>query len=93
MQRGCNSPWRRTSAGIFFRIVEETRMAVTTRKSAPSKTRVGPYRAAVVHDFGSPLTVEEVPARPLEPVNAAIKCLERAAGVADVGTQLTKLFG
>jgi propanol-preferring alcohol dehydrogenase len=42
-------------------------MAVTTPKSTPSKTKVGPYRAAVVHDFHSPLTVEEVPARPLEP--------------------------
>jgi alcohol dehydrogenase, propanol-preferring len=42
-------------------------MAVTTPKSAPSGTQVGPYRAAVVHDFRSPLTVEEVPARPLEP--------------------------
>jgi alcohol dehydrogenase, propanol-preferring len=42
-------------------------MAVATPKSAPSGPRVGPYRAAVVHDFRSPLTVEEVPARPLEP--------------------------
>ncbi len=42
-------------------------MAVTTPKSAPSETRVGPYRAAVVREFNSPLTLEEVPARPLEP--------------------------
>jgi alcohol dehydrogenase, propanol-preferring len=42
-------------------------MAVTTTKSTRSKAKVGPYRAAVVHDFGSPLTVEEVPVRPLEP--------------------------
>jgi alcohol dehydrogenase, propanol-preferring len=42
-------------------------MAVTTPKSAPSEPAVGPYRAAVVHDFHSPLTVEEVSARPLEP--------------------------
>jgi alcohol dehydrogenase, propanol-preferring len=42
-------------------------MAVTTPKSAPSETKVGPYRAAVVRDFHSPLSVEEVPARPLEP--------------------------
>jgi propanol-preferring alcohol dehydrogenase len=42
-------------------------MAVTTPQSAPSETKVGPYRAAVVHEFNSPLTVEEVPARPLEP--------------------------
>jgi alcohol dehydrogenase, propanol-preferring len=41
-------------------------MAVTTSKSASSKAKVGPYRAAVVHEFNSPLTVEEVPARPLE---------------------------
>jgi alcohol dehydrogenase, propanol-preferring len=40
-------------------------MAVT--KSAPSKSKLGPYRAAVVHEFHAPLTVEEVPARPLEP--------------------------
>jgi propanol-preferring alcohol dehydrogenase len=66
MQRECNSPHCRTALA-FFRIPEETRMAVTTPKSTPSKTKVGPYRAAVVHDFHSPLTVEEVPARPLEP--------------------------
>jgi alcohol dehydrogenase, propanol-preferring len=41
-------------------------MAVTTPKSVTSKTKVGPYRAAVVHDFHSPLTLEEVPARPLQ---------------------------
>ena len=42
-------------------------MAVTTPKPAPSKSKVGPYRAAVVHEFHAPLSVEEVPARPLEP--------------------------
>jgi propanol-preferring alcohol dehydrogenase len=42
-------------------------MAVTTPKSAKSTAKVGPYRAAVVHEFHAPLTVEEVPARPLEP--------------------------
>jgi alcohol dehydrogenase, propanol-preferring len=42
-------------------------MAVTAPKSTQSKTKVDPYRAAVVHDFGSPLTLEQVPARPLEP--------------------------
>jgi alcohol dehydrogenase, propanol-preferring len=42
-------------------------MATTTPRSAPSKSKVGPYRAAVVHEFHAPLTVEEVPALPLEP--------------------------
>ena len=41
-------------------------MAVTTPQSAKSTAKVGPYRAAVVHEFHAPLTVEEVPARPLE---------------------------
>jgi len=42
-------------------------MAVTTPKSAPPESQLGSYRAAVVHKFHKPLTVEEVPARPLEP--------------------------
>ena len=42
-------------------------MAVTTPKSAPPESQLGSYRAAVVHKFHEPLTVEEVPARPLEP--------------------------
>jgi alcohol dehydrogenase, propanol-preferring len=42
-------------------------MAVSTPRSAPSKSKVGPYRAAVVHEFHTPLSVEEVPVRPLEP--------------------------
>src|SRR6516225_8362437 len=42
-------------------------MALTTPRSVPSDSKLGPYRAAVVHEFHAPLTVEEVPARPLEP--------------------------
>src|SRR6516164_3718285 len=42
-------------------------MAITTPRSAPSDSKLGPYRAAVVHEFHAPLSVEEVPARPLEP--------------------------
>jgi len=42
-------------------------MALTTPRSARSESKLGPYRAAVVHEFHAPLTVEEVPARPLEP--------------------------
>jgi propanol-preferring alcohol dehydrogenase len=42
-------------------------MAVTTPKPAPSEAELVSYRAAVVRDFHAPLTVEEVPRRPLEP--------------------------
>jgi propanol-preferring alcohol dehydrogenase len=42
-------------------------MAVTTDKSETSAPPLTGYLAAVVHDFHSPLTVEEVPARALEP--------------------------
>jgi len=48
-------------------------MAVTTTKSAPSEAELGPYRAAVVHDFQSPLTVEDVPAGSLEPGQVRVK--------------------
>jgi propanol-preferring alcohol dehydrogenase len=41
-------------------------MALTTPTSAPTASKLGPYRAAVVHEFHAPLTVEEVPALPLE---------------------------
>ncbi|MGZ6616133.1 MAG: zinc-dependent alcohol dehydrogenase [Solirubrobacteraceae bacterium] len=41
-------------------------MAVTTPKGTPSATTPASYRAAVVHDFHSPLTVEEVSAPVLE---------------------------
>jgi propanol-preferring alcohol dehydrogenase len=42
-------------------------MAVTTAKRTPSATTPTSYRAAVVHDFHSPLTVQEVSAPALEP--------------------------
>ena len=48
-------------------------MAVTTAKSEPSTPPVASYRAAVVHEFGAPLTVEEVPARALEPGQIRVK--------------------
>ena len=48
-------------------------MAVTTPKSSASKTQVEHYRAAVVHAFHSPLTVEEVEAKPLEPGQIRVK--------------------
>jgi propanol-preferring alcohol dehydrogenase len=40
-------------------------MAVTTPKPTPSTPPLTGYRAAVVHDFHSPLTVEQVPAQEL----------------------------
>jgi alcohol dehydrogenase, propanol-preferring len=40
-------------------------MAVTTPKPSSSKASVDHYRAAVVHEFHSPLTVEQVDAKPL----------------------------
>jgi alcohol dehydrogenase, propanol-preferring len=48
-------------------------MAVTSRKPAPSTKPVTSYRAAVVHAFKSPLNVEEVPARELEPGQIRVK--------------------
>jgi len=48
-------------------------MAVSTPTSAPSESKVGPYRAAVVREFHAPLSVEEVPARPLEPGQIRVK--------------------
>jgi propanol-preferring alcohol dehydrogenase len=48
-------------------------MAVTTSKSAPSEVNVGTYRAAVVHEFRAPLSVEEVAAEPLEPGQIRVK--------------------
>ncbi len=48
-------------------------MAVTTPKHTPSTTTPTSYRAAVVHDFHSPLTVEEVSARELEPGQVRVK--------------------
>src|SRR5689334_17930453 len=40
-------------------------MAVTTAQPTDSTSSVTTYRAAVVHDFDSPLTVEQVPRREL----------------------------
>jgi alcohol dehydrogenase, propanol-preferring len=48
-------------------------MAVTTPKSSRSEAQVAHYRAAVVHDFHSPLSVEEVDAKALEPGQIRVK--------------------
>jgi propanol-preferring alcohol dehydrogenase len=48
-------------------------MAVTTAVTEPSAQPLTSYRAAVVHDFHSPLSVEEVPARELEPGQVRVK--------------------
>src|SRR5438105_10253992 len=42
-------------------------MSATTSQPKTSKTPLSTYRAAVVHQFHNPLTVEEVPQRELEP--------------------------
>jgi len=41
-------------------------MVVTTSKPPTAEPTVDHYRAAVVHEFHAPLTVEDVPRRPLE---------------------------
>jgi propanol-preferring alcohol dehydrogenase len=46
---------------------EEIRMAVTSPKPTTSEPSVSTYRAAVVHDFHSPLTVEQVAHPELQP--------------------------
>jgi alcohol dehydrogenase, propanol-preferring len=48
-------------------------MAITTLKTEPSTPSLTTYRAAVVHDFHSPLSVEQVPARDLEPGQIRVK--------------------
>jgi alcohol dehydrogenase, propanol-preferring len=48
-------------------------MAVTTRKPQSAGTPVASYRAAVVHEFHEPLSVEEVSARTLEPGQIRVK--------------------
>jgi alcohol dehydrogenase, propanol-preferring len=48
-------------------------MAVTTGKPESAAQSLTGYQAAVVHDFHSPLSVEEVPARPLEPGQIRVK--------------------
>jgi propanol-preferring alcohol dehydrogenase len=40
-------------------------MATTTTRVAPTRAKTGTYRAAVVHGFGEPLSIEEVPRLPL----------------------------
>jgi propanol-preferring alcohol dehydrogenase len=57
---------------IHFRI-KETRMAVTTSHAEKPARSLTSYRAAVVHEFNSPLTVEEVPARPLDAGQIRVK--------------------
>jgi alcohol dehydrogenase, propanol-preferring len=48
-------------------------MAVTTAKPEAPATPLTGYRAAVVHEFHSPLIVEEVPAQALEPGQVRVK--------------------
>ena len=48
-------------------------MAVTTPKTESSALPLSSYRAAVVHDFHSPLSLEDVPARELEPGQIRVK--------------------
>ncbi|MDX6656389.1 MAG: alcohol dehydrogenase, propanol-preferring [Solirubrobacteraceae bacterium] len=47
--------------------------AATQSQGQPSQAAVQTYRAAVVHDFGLPLTVEQVPRRTLEPGQVRVK--------------------
>src|SRR5689334_21820558 len=44
---------------------KESHMAVTTSQPTSPATAVTSYRAAVVHDFHAPLTIEQVPRREL----------------------------
>jgi propanol-preferring alcohol dehydrogenase len=48
-------------------------MAVTTPKTESSALPLTTYRAAVVHEFHSPLSLEEVPAQDLEPGQIRVK--------------------
>ena len=48
-------------------------MAVTSPKSTPPDSSVSHYRAAVVHEFHVPLTIDEVPRRVLEPGQVLVK--------------------
>src|ERR671911_108503 len=47
--------------------------AATESQAHASESRVQTYRAAVVHEFGSPLTVERVPAAELTPGQVRVK--------------------
>jgi hypothetical protein len=44
-----------------------------TREAPTTASRSGTYRAAVVHNFGEPLTLEHIPALPLEPGQMRVK--------------------
>ncbi len=48
-------------------------MPVTTPQPETTETPLASYRAAVVHEFHAPLTVEEVPRRSLEPGQILVK--------------------
>ena len=47
--------------------------AVTEPQPHASESRVQSYRAAVVHEFGGPLTVERVPAAELMPGQVRVR--------------------
>ena len=51
-----------------------------TAQNKPASTTSTDYRAAVVHDFGTPLNVERVPMRPLEPGQVRVKVDGLAGG-------------
>jgi propanol-preferring alcohol dehydrogenase len=48
-------------------------MSTTVTEPTATQARVARYRAAVVHEFHAPLTVEEVPRRELEPGQILVK--------------------
>ena len=48
-------------------------MSATTSQPRTPETSLTTYRAAVVHEFHAPLTVEEVPRQPLEPGQVLVK--------------------
>src|ERR1700730_8552778 len=45
----------------------------TTKQTNGATARVASYRAAVVHDFASPLTIDQVPKPVLEPGQVLVK--------------------
>jgi propanol-preferring alcohol dehydrogenase len=48
-------------------------MSTATKPSSATTPSTGAYKAAVVHEFGTPLTVEEVPRTPLLPGQIRVK--------------------
>jgi propanol-preferring alcohol dehydrogenase len=48
-------------------------MSTTAVETAAPDTSLSTYRAAVVHEFGQPLTVEEVPRRELDSGQVLVK--------------------